>query len=470
MKPLRFSTSGWRGILGDEFTHDRVRALTVAIAEHLRANGDAERGVVIGYDTRFMGADFARFTANTLASAGIRSFLCTQDCPTPAIVHAQLQRQAAGAFNFTASHNPHMYNGIKYYSDWGGQALPNEMDPIVARANAALVAAERSHPTAAVEGRIERIDPRDDYLDHLQSLIDLPAIAASGLGVAINSLYGTSRHYLAGILENAGVPVTAVHQQIDPYFGGLPPDPIPKNMADFVELVQATAQLDLGLATDGDADRYGIVDRDGTYVEPNYILALLYDYLIRRKGRTGGVARSAASSHLIDAVAHHHGMEVYETPVGFKWIGDHIVHGRILIGGEESAGLSVAGHLPEKDGILACLLVAEMVAVEGVSLKELLHDLYARVGRFYSRRQDLQLTPSLQRSIRQHLDDPPTTLAGRKVVERVNTEGCKLILEDGSWVLFRHSSTEPVVRICAEAASEDALRAVMKGATHLILN
>jgi phosphomannomutase len=299
-------------------------------------------------------------------------------------------------------------------------------------------------------------------------MIDFPAIAAAGITIAVDPLYGTGRGYLDRLLQEAGVQTVVINAHPDPYFGGLPPEPAEENIADFITLVRERDDITLGLATDGDADRYGIVDADGTFIEPNYILALLYDYLLRVKGKSGDAARSVATSHFIDAVARYHGTEILETPVGFKFIGEYISQDRILIGGEESAGLTVRGHVPDKDGIIACLLVAEMVAVTGKSLQELLAELYARVGEFHTCRENLRLSPEFEAGLPAKLANPPSRFAGQVVSSVVRLDGCKLILGDGSWVLFRKSGTEPVVRVYAEAGSAVAMSELIKAAVAFV--
>ena len=388
MSQIKFGTSGWRGIFCEDFTLDNVRVVTQAIADHLREEGLADKGVVIGYDARFMGADFARETARVLAGAGIKSYFCRRDTPTPVIAHELLRRKAAGAINFTASHNPYNYNGIKFSPAWGGPALPETTNDIEKRANAMLgeiVFKDITLDNAAKQGLFEEIDPREEYFTTLKKLVDFKAIVQSGIKIAVNPLYGSGRGYLDRILEEEGVNIVKINDHLDPYFGGEPPEPSEDHIQDFIGLIRGDESVVLGLATDGDADRFGIVGSDGTYIEPNYILALLFDYMIRNKGMRGNAARSVATSHLIDAVAEYHGVKVFETPVGFKFIGEYISEDKILIGGEESAGLSIKGHVPEKDGILACLLVAEMVAVEQKSLRELLTDLYSRVGEIHTK-------------------------------------------------------------------------------------
>ncbi|SHI48571.1 phosphoglucomutase, alpha-D-glucose phosphate-specific [Malonomonas rubra DSM 5091] len=472
MSQIKFGTSGWRGILCEDFTLNNVRVVTQAIADHLQAEGLADAGLVIGYDARFMGADFARETARVLAGAGIKSFFCIRDTPTPVIAHELLRRKASGAINFTASHNPYDYNGIKFSPAWGGPALPETTGDIEKRANEMLdeiVYKEITLTQAKEKGLFEEINPREEYFKTLRKLIDFDAIAASGMKLAVNPLYGSGRDYLDTILEEAGVPVVKVNDHLDPYFGGEPPEPAEAHIPDFIELIKNDDSIALGIATDGDADRFGIVDGDGSYIEPNYILALLFDYMIRTKKMKGNAARSVATSHLIDAVAKYHGVEVLETPVGFKYIGEYISEDKILIGGEESAGLSICGHVPEKDGILACLLVAEMVAVEKKSLRELLADLYSRVGEIYTKRINIRLSPQLEASLPAKLQNPPHEIGGNTIEQVIKIDGNKFLFDDGSWMLFRKSGTEPVVRLYGEAGTAERLAEVMAQGQAFIL-
>ncbi|RLB78017.1 MAG: phosphoglucomutase/phosphomannomutase family protein, partial [Deltaproteobacteria bacterium] len=281
--------------------------------------------------------------------------------------------------------------------------------------------------------------------------------------------YGSGRGYLDRILEEAEVNIVKINDHLDPYFGGKPPEPAEEYIQDFIGLIKGDNSIVLGLATDGDADRFGIIDSDGTYIEPNYILALLFDYMIRRKGLRGDAARSVATSHLIDAVAEYHGVNVLETPVGFKFIGEYISEDKILIGGEESAGLSIKGHVPEKDGILACLLVAEMVAVEKKSLQELLADLYSRVGEIHTKRINIHLTPHLEAALPEKFANPPENIGEHKITKVVQIDGNKYLLDDGSWLLFRKSGTEPVVRLYAETNSFESLTKLIELGREFIL-
>lgn len=463
MQRIVFGTSGWRGILCEEFIFDNVKVVVQAIADHVIAAGERDKGLIVGYDSRFMGERFAAEAAMVLAGAGIKTYLCNRDTPTPVISYEILRRKSAGAINFTASHNPPEYNGIKFSPSWGGPALPETTKDIEARANEMLGEVcynEIPLGNAIESGIVAEIDPRRHYLEGLGKMVDFAAIASLGT-LAVNPLYGTGRGYLETPLLDHDVAIKVINDHRDPYFGGFPPEPAEKYIQDFISLVKSDPDIMLGIATDGDADRFGIVDEDGTYIEPNYIIALLLDYLIRMRGMSGGVARSVATTHLIDAVAAKHGIELFETPVGFKYVGELISQDRIIIGGEESAGLSIKGHVPEKDGILACFLVAEMVAREGMSVKRLLKRLYSQVGRFVTRRENITLSPELEETFPAKIGATPTAFAGIKVKERVTIDGNKFLLDDGSWLLFRKSGTEPVVRLYGEASSDERLAAIM---------
>jgi phosphoglucomutase len=401
----------------------------------------------------------------------LKCYLCNRDTPTPVIAFEILRRKAAGGINFTASHNPPEYNGIKFSPSWGGPALPETTRDIEKRANEMLgeiCYRELSLEQAAKQGLLEEIDPREVYLADLESKIDFAAIKSIG-AIAVNPLYGTARGYLDTPLLSRGVDIRLINQQRDPYFGGFPPEPAEKYIPDFISLVKSDPAIKLGIATDGDADRFGIVDGDGTYIEPNYIIALLLDYLVRVRKISGGVARSVATSHLVDAVAKHHGIELFETPVGFKYIGELISQNKIIIGGEESAGLSIKGHVPEKDGILACFLVAEMVAREGKSVGQLLEELYVRVGRYITKRENITLSPDIEGVFASRVANLPKEIAGTRVENVIRIDGTKLVLADGSWLLFRKSGTEPVVRLYGEASTTGRLQEIIKAGREFIL-
>jgi phosphoglucomutase len=468
VKPIKFGTSGWRDIIADNFTFANVRLVTRAIAEYLLAEGGPEPWVVVGYDTRFLSEAFAAEAAAVLAAHGIGAFLCDRDVPTPVVAYEVIRRGAAAGLNVTASHNPPEYSGLKVSGPSGGPVQPAVTDRIEARVEELVAEPEAPCPPLEemeARGLVVRIDPRPAYLARLRELVNFSAIAAARLKVAVDLLYGTARGYMDLLLREAGCEVHTMHDSRNPAFGGHAPDPSEENLQELAAVVRSGG-VHLGLAADGDADRYGILDRDGSFIEPNYILPLLLQHLIRTRGWRGGVARSVATSHLVDAVARHHAVPVYETKVGFKYLGDLITQGKVVLSGEESAGLSIQGHVPEKDGVLAVLLVVEMVAMAGGrSVQSLLEALYAEVGTVIrARRLNLHLSHEQQELLAGRLKDLPARVAGLRVVEVVTLEGSKLLLEDGSWILVRPSGTEPVVRLYIDAHSEQQLEELMTAA------
>jgi phosphoglucomutase len=456
---IKFGTSGWRGIIGEDFTFENVRVASHGIANYLRKSGQKGTGVVVAYDTRFLSEKFALEAARILAFHDIRAFLCNRDVPTPCVSFETIRRKAMGAFNFTASHNPPEYNGLKFSTANGAPALPEITKGIEREINEMYERREKLDVYEKAE-LIETIDPKDRYLSELRNKVDVDVIRKSGLRIAIDSLYGTARDYLDYFLLEAGVELKIIHNYRDPYFGGFSPECNEKNLGELRKII-SNENYDLGLATDGDADRFGIVDERNRFVSANTILALLAIYLKRYREIPGGLARSVATTHLIDAIARKLDIPSYETPVGFKYIGELILADKIALGGEESAGMSMYRHLPEKDGILACLLVAEMVARTGKKLHELTEEMHKEFGSYYSKRTDMKLTPQLKETLASKLANPPQELEGLKVREVNKTDGVKLIFDDQTWLLFRLSGTEPVARIYAEACSPKDLKKVL---------
>lgn len=456
---IKFGTSGWRALYHEDFIRPNIEIVIQAIADEIGTFAGASRGVAVGYDVRFMGREFACLAAEILAGNGIPALVTVRDVPTPALSHAIVARHLAGGINFTASHNPYQYNGVKYSPESGGPALPEVTQRIEQRiANLLQTPAIRRRAAAqAREGGLwVDLDPRPAYLQALDGLLYRDAFRQLvGKTIAVDCKHAVARGYLDEYLGAHGVDVTVLHGDPDPYFGYEHPEPGVGHLRELQACVSANPTISLGLACDGDADRFGVVDADGSFVEANVVLALLLDYLTQSRGWKGGVARSVATTHLLDRVAALHGLALHETPVGFKFIGDLLTKGLIVFGGEESAGLTIQGHLPEKDGILACLLVAEMIAATGKSLHELRADLFRRVGAVYNDRRGVSLTPETERCFTMNMAHIPDRFAGKCVEKIDRTDGTKLILSDGEWVLFRKSGTEPLVRIYAEAATPE---------------
>jgi alpha-D-glucose phosphate-specific phosphoglucomutase len=453
---IKFGTSGWRGIMGKDFNFAGVRRASAAVAGYLKTQTKTPK-VLIGYDTRFLSDDFARACAVVLGEHGCKVSICGLATPTPAIAFAILRDKYDGAVNFTASHNPADYNGLKFNGADAGPALPEVTREIEKRA--AELAGQNFDANGPSESRasaFERVDLRDAYLGRLTELVRFETLRGSKLPFVFDALHGAGAGWLDKLLADQRVKFSSLRTARDVTFNGTGPDPSEENLAPLREAILQT-QAAAGIATDGDADRFGILDSDGSFVSPNHILALLFDYLIETRGAKLGASRSVATSHMLDAVAKLHGVPLYETPVGFKYVGDFIRKDAVVIGGEESAGLTGRGHVPEKDGLLACLLVAEMVAARHKSLRAQIQELFGRIGaQFWSIRVNLHLSTEIQAGLKARLGVNFQDFAGRKVQRIDRTDGCKLLFADGSWILMRPSGTEPVVRVYAEAATPEA--------------
>jgi phosphoglucomutase len=467
--PIRFGTSGWRAIIADEFTFANVRLVTRSICRYLHAAGVADgASLVVSYDTRFLGEKFAAQCVEEIVNNRLKAIFCDQPTPTPTISHTIRERKAAGGINFTASHNPPEYNGMKFSTADGAPALPDatkQVEGLIAEMQAEGDNAAGDKNT----GDIEVYDPRPAYFADLKRKLRFDVIAAAGKTYAFDPLWGTGRGYLDRALREHGLEVETIHDWRDVMFGGRSPEPDDHHLDELREAMKR-GRCVLGLATDGDGDRFGVLDADGTFITPNRLIPLLFDYLAESRGWTGGVARSVATSHLVDRVAESRGLPVYETPVGFKFIGELINEDKIILGGEESAGLSIRGHYPEKDGILACLLAAEAVAARGVSLNEQLNELYTRVGRLEAGRIGVRLTPEILATLPEKLKRDPAAIDGRRVARTNRMDGVKFIFGDGSWLLLRPSGTEPLVRIYAESESEKELEVLLEQGRKYLLD
>lgn len=443
---IHFGTSGWRAVIADEFTFAAVGRVTEAICEQF-AN-ETNRPVIVAHDTRFLGEEFAAECAEIIVGQGFEALVCNGPTPTPAVSYAIRSQNAICGINFTASHNPPEYSGMKLSTADGAPALP----AVTTRIEELLGNPVENQSKSATSKDSKSFDPRDAYLADLEQKVRFDLISKAGGNYAYDPLWGTGRGYLDALLRRHGLGVKTIHNWRDVLFGGRAPEPEASHLGELRELVLADKCV-LGLATDGDGDRFGVVDANGEFITPNQLIAILFDYLAESRNWNGGVARSVATSHLVDRVAKSHGLPVYETPVGFKYIGELINEDKIILGGEESAGLSIKGHYPEKDGLLACLLAAEAVAARGASLTEQLDQIFAQTGRLESRRIGVKLTPELMPVLQEKLKEEPASVGGRRVKSISRIDGLKIIFEDDSWLLVRPSGTEPLVRIYAESES-----------------
>ena len=472
---IKFGTSGWRGLIARDFTFDNVRLATQGIADYLKAEradpsspiAQRKPVVILGHDTRFLGREFSLAVAEVLAAAGLGPLLCRRDTPTPVIAHAIRQRKAIGGINMTASHNPAEYQGLKFSTSNGAPATQEVTKQI--EANIARLSAQGWSFKAAVVGtfQCQEFDPQPDYFKQLHKLVDFAAIRRAKLKLAVELMYGTGHGYLDTLLEQAGARITVFHDELNPLFGAHHPEPNAEGMAEVSRFVRG-GKAQLGLGLDGDADRFGIVDKDGTWLTPNQILALALYHLKKNRGWTGAVVRTVPTSHQVDAVAALLGVKVHETPVGFKYIGALMESEPIIVGGEESGGLSVKGHVPEKDGILACLLMAELVAVEGKSLGQILKGLEKQTGEFHSDRLNLKFLPEQKEVILGKLAAGPAAIGPFRVVKFITTDGYKFLLANNEWVAFRASGTEPLIRCYIEARSAGQLRKLRAACQKLV--
>lgn len=472
---IKFGTAGWRAIIAQDYTFDNLRLAAQGTAEYFKselANSESpihgrEPEIIISYDCRFLGRKFALAVAEVLAAAGLSPLLCDRDTPTPVLAYTIRKRKSIGGINITASHNPPEYSGYKV-SRWDGAGAPPEVTKQIEDSVVKLQDLNWSFKPAPV-GTFEckSIDPKPDYFKQIHKLVDFAAIKKAKLTVAVDLMYGCGRGYLDALLKEAGAKLVVFHDYLDPLFGGYPPEPSAAHLTDVRKAVRS-GQAKLGLGTDGDADRFGIVDKDGTWLTPNQVLTLTLYHLKKNRGWTGAVVRTVPTSHQVDAVAKMLGVKVYEVPVGFKYIGALMESEPVIVGGEESGGLSVKGHVPEKDGILACLLMAELVATEKKTLKEVLKEIEKQVGPFYTERINVAIPSEKMAGLVARLKAGLDKVGSYPVEEFITTDGFKFLLPKGEWVAFRASGTEPVFRCYIEAKSKKHLEELKEACRKLL--
>jgi len=467
--PIHFGTDGWRAVISDTFTFHNLRMVTQAIADAVNSstwnNGTAlekepSKSIVVGFDTRFLSDRYAVEVARVLAANGYKVHLTQSDAPTPAISYTVRHIGAAAGVMITASHNAPRYNGVKLKGAFGGSALREQSRQVEVYLNDNEERARGPNLMDYDQARqlklIKRFNPLPAYYEHLRGLIDFDVIADNPQRIVVDSMYGSGRGVFKGILQGTGCEVQEIRGEMNPGFGGVHPEPIEKHLGALAGAI-STHMGDFGLATDGDADRIGAMDERGNFVDPHKIMALALIHLVESRGWRGPIVRTVSTTRMIDRLAEKYALPVYETPVGFNHIADHMLNEDILIGGEESGGISIRGHIPEGDGILMGLLLIELVATTKRSLNELVEELLKNVGPAYYQRNDLRLKhPVAKAKMTQYLvENAPTKIAGGKVKDILTVDGVKYIIADDSWLLIRPSGTEPVLRVYAEGRTPE---------------
>ncbi len=475
--PIHFGTDGWRGVISDTFTFHNLRRISQAIADAVASeewlNGvtsgpkpDAKR-MVVGFDTRFLSDRYAAEAARVLAANGFKVYLTTADVPTPAVSYTVKHLGAIAGLMITASHNAPRYNGVKLKAAQGYSAAREQCRRVEvylsdneARGRGPNL---MDYEQARSEGLIERINPTPAYYDHLRQLIDFDKIADNPQHIVVDSMFGSGRGQIRGILQGTGCEVFEVRGEMNPGFGGIHPEPIGHYLGALAGAI-AAGHGQLGLATDGDADRLGAMDGRGQFVDPHRIMALALKYLFEKRGFRGKVVKTVSTTQMMNRLAEKYGLEVIETPVGFNYIAECMLHDDVLIGGEESGGISFKGHIPEGDGILMGLLLTEMVAESGVPLNEMVADLLADVGPAHYERVDLRLARPIVKDqmVKQLSEDAPSSIGGVEVSTINTMDGAKYLLADDSWLLIRPSGTEPVLRVYAEARDPEQVSRLLE--------
>jgi phosphomannomutase len=492
--PIKFGTDGWRAVISDEFTFTNLRHVAKAIADyvhetapHTAPTGSAlevvtpssvlpQSGtppIVVGFDTRFLSDRYDMDVSRVLADEGLGVYLTRSDCPTPALAYAIRHIGALGGVMITASHNPPRYNGVKFKGRHAGPAMPSETDRIEEILQRNLAAGWK--PTIvdwALSNHqdypgVTRFDPMPAYLDHVRSLLDLETLRASGLRVAVDPMYGAGRGYIATLLREAGCDVIELHSEMNPGFAGIHPEPIQRNLGGLMTAVH-NGDFDLGLATDGDADRIGAVDAQGSFVDPHRIFALILRHLVEERHGSGAVVKTVSTTQLVNRLSQHYNLPLHETPVGFNHICALMLQEDVLMGGEESGGMTIKGHVPDGDGILLGLLLCELVARHGAPLHSIIEGLMREFGTFYYGRKDVETQAFDKRELTHTLTmEAPQRILQRGVVQVNNSDGVKYLLDDDSWLLIRPSGTEPLLRIYAETRIESEVQPLLAAGAEL---
>lgn len=464
---IKFGTDGWRGIIAEDFTFANVRLVARAVADYLEQTGLGKKGLIIGYDTRFASADFARAAAEVIAASGTRVYLCDRPLPTPVISYGVLARKAGGAVIITASHNTPRWNGFKVKTTEGASA-PTEVITLIEE-NIARLAGSPPPESGPQDGALEYVDLTPPYFKQMESLVDLPALRQAGLKVVIDSMYGAGAGYLRTLLEGGSSRLAEINGQPNPNFPGIErPEPIMPNLAGLSSRV-VTETGSVGLATDGDADRIGIIDENGNFLNQLQVYALLALYLLDVRRQRGPIVKTITSTSMLYRLGKLYDVPVIETPVGFKYIAPVMVREKAIIGGEESGGFGFRGHVPERDAILAGLYFLDFMVKTGKTPSQLLEYLYEKVGPHYYNRLDVVFPKDERRGMTRRLEESqPPRIDGTAVVKKDTFDGFRFTLADDSWLLIRFSGTEPLLRIYAEASSQTAVERLLQAGKKLV--
>ena len=456
---IRFGTDGWRAIIGEEYTFENVRACAAAVALDVTAIGQSSRGIAVGYDTRFQSEQFALSAADVIASHGIPVVLSDRPLPTPALSYAVTTHDAACGVMITASHNPPEWNGFKVKSEAGGSAPPEQVERIEAYLPKALASLKVSpinggNVRRTKGAQIDTIDMVSPYLAQLSGLVDIDRIKSAGMKIAVDSMHGSGAAVVATLLDGGATSVQEIRSEINPSFPGMKqPEPVEENLTPLISTIESSS-FDVGVATDGDADRLGVVSENGQYLTTLEVFSMLFHHLKSRRNLPGGAACTITMSSMMDRLAEHHGVDLYRTPVGFKFVGPAMLDNACVLGGEESGGYAFAGHIPERDGPLSALFFLESMAMSGKSPSELLAEIHEITGPHTFRRIDIEFTADQREHIAAAVNgDAPTSLGGIAVKREDRRDGVRLDLQDGGWAVVRMSGTEPLIRIYAEASS-----------------
>lgn len=459
MAKIKFGTDGWRGVIADDFTFENLTKVAIATAKVYKGHKKIKNGLVIGYDTRFLSKEFAERVAVTIANFGIKVLLSDGYCPTPAVSLAVPKFNCAGGVVITASHNPYRYNGYKLKADFGGPEEVDKIGKVESQANkiskSELEKVKKSFEQLKEKGLIEFVDLKKIYVEDLKTKVDIDAINDSGLKIVHDAMYGAGQRILHHLVPSAKI----IHNEFNPSFGGVNPEPIAKNLSELMKIVPEEG-FDIGLATDGDADRIGAVDEKGNFVDPQRVFAILLKYFYEDKGLRGDVAKTVSVGLMVDKLAKKYGLKVYELPVGFKHVATLMVTKDVMVGGEESGGIGVKTHIPERDGLFLGLTICEMMVKRGKKLSEIVEEIFAEIGPHFYKRIDLHTTEIHKQKLLGKLRKGLKEIAGYKVNNVLTIDGFKFFFDNG-WLLVRASGTEPLLRFYCEADDPEKVDKVL---------